>query len=223
MSVAGKPLGQSKLSEWILGYYLHALPRPKCEVTIAGNNISSKVLSLRVSKRAAPGADLLNLTLYGEGLPTINPGDLISVKLGYDNRLYKVFEGYVDDLALSFSTSGKTVEISAKSYTQRLLWRLKTESYKNKTAKEIIEDLLSIWDDITTNHVSSSATKYSLTLDRHRVFEAIERLAELEDAVFFIDPDKDMWFIPSGNEPPFGRRLEEGKTYYQPISARKAA
>jgi hypothetical protein len=129
----------------------------------------------------------------------------------YNGLYYTIFKGVIT--ATKQVLEEKTIVCEALNYTYFLKFRLMfNQTYTEKKAHEIIKDIITTYvPDITTNNLYTGFTNvYTITFDGIDVFEAIRKIAEAEDANFYVTDTKDLYFYPKNLATTGSIALEQG-------------
>lgn len=91
--------------------------------------------------------------------------------------------------------------VECKDWTQEINRLLVTESYTNKTVKEIIDDILTTYaPTFTSNNVFCNYTFSSIKFNNLSVSQCIQKISEAVNYFWYIDYDKDIHFFQKADE-----------------------
>lgn len=168
--------------------------------------------SAKFSDEIGKSADSFSLEIYNNG-GTYNDifdvGDQVLIYLDTDSTLASptlVFRGYVTDVEIDLPRINEnTLVLSGEDYGSiRLKQELIVGVYeKTDTAiSDIVKDIMGIYcPDITTNNVDTFATEVDyLKFAWQTVWQAIDFLASLAGADYYVDENLDLHFYDASEE-----------------------
>ena len=137
-------------------------------------------------------SDAIIGSIYNAGSGTENAYGIIY----QNNPDYKIFSGIIEDIDLKGKESKETLALTGKDYTVRLLERtVEPESYNNLYAGSIVKDIINKYtDDIVAYDIENGKTVDRIVFNHMPVFDAIKKLAELSNYVFYVDNNKNLHF-----------------------------
>ena len=142
---------------------------------------------VRIYNSALTAVDISSIYNLGNGTEV---QDLAS-----DNT--KIFSGILENIRFPSKALDEDVLLSGRDFTARMMDRtVEPEVYTTLPAGSIVKDIISKYtDDITTTNVDDSPTTISRIAFNHTpVYDAVRKLAELSNFVFYVDEDKDLHF-----------------------------
>jgi hypothetical protein len=123
------------------------------------------------------------------------------------NNSVNIFGGFIVRINTVSNTNTEVLyEVQCSDYSVYLKRKLVIDRYENETVKDIIDDLLTNYADeaITTDNVSINKVLTSIAFNGLTVAECLDKLADLLNAYWYIDNDKDIhFFYKNTEEAPF--------------------
>jgi hypothetical protein len=157
--------------------------------------------------------DSLQFTTRKYGSLTLTPAVNEEVVFYLSND--KIFGGVI--VRIDERTIGNGIieyDVTCNDYSQYLKREIVTERYTNKTAKEIIDDIVTNHaSGFTTTNVQTGPTLASISFNRVTVADCLQKLAKAIGYAWYVDYDRDIHFFAKNDElAPFN--LEDGSNNY---------
>ena len=114
----------------------------------------------------------------------------------------KIFTGLVEDIKFKGKGMTETMVIDGRDYSARLVDRtVEPEVYNNLQPGSIVKDIIEKYTDgITGSNVIIAGSALSrIVFNQTPVFDAIKKLADMTDYMFYVDTEKDLHFEPIGS------------------------
>lgn len=171
-------------------------------VTIAGTDRTSSVIYKSISKvdNLNQQVDTLRFITRTYGTVTYVPSLNNEVVLTLDGTI--LFGGVIVKIENTSTAKGIVdYTITCNDYSQYLKRLLVTERYVNKTAKEIVDDLITNYAvDFTDTNTSTGPTITSISFNRLTVADSLEKLAKAIGYVWYVDYTKDIHLFEKNTE-----------------------
>lgn len=117
--------------------------RPRIAITSAGRAWPTIITRARVEMGLAPAADLCEVWAAAAHLPSLSPGDLLTLDLGYeDSGVQRVFTGFIDGV---MHTSRGVVRVTIVNASAALSRTKPVTSFEQRSAGDIARSLV---DDV---------------------------------------------------------------------------
>jgi hypothetical protein len=169
------------------------------EIFIASDDVSDINVSLRDSCYPSSSVTLDNK--HGQ-YDDARIMDEIEIRAGWDHILWLLFRGYIDIPEFSFPPA--TVEISSsKGYASALEFReTDEESWVDADSITIVRDLIGNYYDDTqfTPDWLDVGTEISLDSDDEPVSEVLQKVAEMNGFIVYVDFNKAVNFVDPDND-----------------------
>lgn len=141
---------------------------------------------------------------------------LAAVQVAGQSKLFGGFINSFDEELVIRNSSKIKFTIECGSYAQILGKRLVVESYENTTVASIVDDIMNkylLYDVLDDNFYITDYTEIpSIRFNYQSALDCFNMLAEISGAIWFIDADRRLYFIP-----------RDGVTYYDGLFAMDAS